>query len=254
MPRGRAERRILVVDIGGTHVKALASGAREPRKADSGPDLTPRRMIRLVRKLAEGWRYDVVSMGYPGVVLRGRPFAEPPNLGAGWLKFDYARAFGRPVRILNDAAMQAIGSYEGGRMLFLGLGTGLGTALIVDRVLEATEIGHLPYKKGRTYEDYLGKRGLERLGRKKWERAVHDVTERLTAAFEVDYVVIGGGNAKKLKKLPPRARLGDNANAFEGGFRLWREEGWAQPDGTRGRAAHRERSPRAAVRRGEMRP
>lgn len=227
--RRRGARRILAVDIGGTHVKVLASGARTPRKADSGPELTPRQMVRIVKKLAEDWRYEVISIGYPGVIWHGRPIAEPRNLGGGWVKFDYARAFGRPVRTLNDAAMQAIGSYAGGRMLFLGLGTGLGTALILDRVVEATELAHLPYKKGRTYEDYLGKRGLRRHGRRKWERAVHDVTERLTAAFQVEYVVIGGGNARKLRKLPEGARLGDNADAFEGAFRLWREEGWAQP-------------------------
>ncbi len=230
----RRDARILAVDVGGTHVKVLASGAREPRMADSGPELTPRQMVRTVRKLASDWRYEVVAMGYPGVVWHGRPFVEPRNLGAGWVKFDYVRAFGRPVRIINDAAMQAIGSYEGGRMLFLGLGTGLGSALIIDRVVEATELAHLPYKKGRTYEDYLGKRGLARLGRKKWERAVHDVTERLIAAFEVDYVVLGGGNVKKLKKLPARARRGDNDNAFKGGFRLWREDGWAHPNGKPG--------------------
>jgi polyphosphate glucokinase len=229
--RRGAARRILALDIGGTHVKVLASGAREPREADSGPDLTPRQMVRIVKKLAEDedWQYDVVSMGYPGVVWHGRPIAEPRHLGSGWVRFNYARAFGRPVRILNDAAMQAIGHYEGGRMLFLGLGTGLGSALILDHLVEATELGHLPYKNGRTYEDYLGKRGLARLGRRKWERAVHDVTERLTEAFEVEYVVIGGGNARKLHKLPRRAELGDNSNAFEGAFRLWREEGWAQP-------------------------
>ncbi len=225
----RPARRILAVDIGGTHIKVLASGARTPRKADSGPELTPRKMVRIVRELAKDWRYEVISIGYPGVVWHGCPFAEPCNLGSGWVKFDYARAFGRPVRILNDAAMQAIGSYTGGRMLFLGLGTGLGSALILDHVIEATELAHLPYKKGRTYEDYLGKRGLVRLGRRKWERAVHDVTERLTGAFPVEYVVIGGGNARKLHKLPALARVGNNANAFEGAFRLWREEGWAQP-------------------------
>lgn len=225
----RAALRILAVDIGGTHIKVLVSGAKELRKADSGPDLRPRQMVRIVRELTEDWHYEVISIGYPGVVWHGRPIAEPLNLGPGWVKFDYARAFGRPVRILNDAAMQAIGSYEGGRMLFLGLGTGLGTALILDGVVEATELAHLPYKKGRTYEDYLGKRGLARLGRRKWERAVHDVTERLVTAFEVEYVVIGGGNARKLRELPARARLGNNANAFEGAFRLWREEGWAQP-------------------------
>jgi polyphosphate glucokinase len=230
--RRRAARRILAVDIGGTHIKVLASGARVPRKADSGPELTPQQMVRIVQKLAGDWEYDVVSIGYPGVVWHGHPIAEPRNLGNGWVKFDYAGAFGRPVRILNDAAMQAIGSYEGGRMLFLGLGTGLGSALILDHLVEATELAHLPYKKGRTYEDYLGKHGLAHFGRRKWERAVHDVTERLTDAFEVEYVVIGGGNARKLHKLPARAELGDNSNAFEGAFRLWRQEGWAQPSGS----------------------
>lgn len=226
-------RRILAVDIGGTHVKVLASGERVPRKADSGPKLTPQQMVSIVQKLAGDWQYEVVSIGYPGVVWHGHPIAEPANLGYGWVKFDYAHAFDRPVRMLNDAAMQAIGSYEGGRMLFLGLGTGLGSALILDHLVEATELAHLPYKKGHTYEDYLGKDGLARRGRRKWERAVHDVTERLIEAFEVEYVVIGGGNARKLHKLPARAELGDNANAFEGAFRLWREEGWAQPRGAR---------------------
>lgn len=225
----RAADRILAVDIGGTHLKVLASGAGEARKTDTGPEFTPRQMVRAVGELASGWRYDVVAIGYPGVVWHGRPFVEPRNLGAGWVKFDYARAFGAPVRIINDAAMQAIGGYTGGRMLFLGLGTGLGSALIIEHVVEATELAHLPYKKGLTYEDYLGKHGLARLGRKKWEKAVHDVTERLTGAFEVDYVVLGGGNVGMLKKLPSRARLGDNADAFTGAFRLWREEGWAQP-------------------------
>ena len=238
--RRQAALRILAVDIGGTHVKVLASEAREPREADSGPELTPRQMVRIVKKLAKDWQYDVVSMGYPGVVWHGRPIAEPRHLGSGWVRFNYGRAFGRPVRILNDAAMQAIGHYEGGRMLFLGLGTGLGSALILDHLVEATELGHLPYKKGRTYEDYLGKHGLARLGRRKWERAVHDVTARLSEAFEVEYVVIGGGNARKLRKLPPRAELGGNANAFDGAFRLWREEGWAQPSSS-GTARRRKR-------------
>ena len=237
MPRARAKKkhgaahRVLAVDVGGSHIKLLVSGARTPRKADSGPQLTPRQLVRIVQELTQDWQYDVISMGYPGVVWHNQPIAEPVNLGPGWVKFDYARAFGRPVRILNDAAMQAIGSYAGGRMLFLGLGTGLGTALILDGVVEATELAHLPYKKGRSYEEYLGKRGLHRLGRRKWEHAVHDVTERLTAAFNVQYVVIGGGNCEKLHKLPKGARLGDNADAFKGAFRLWREEGWAQPTG-----------------------
>ncbi len=226
MARTSHRSRILAVDLGGTHVKVLLHGEKEERKADSGPKMTPREMVRIVRKLATGWRYDVLGIGYPGVALHGRPIAEPHNLGHGWVGFDFRKAFGRPVRLVNDAAMQAIGDYRGGRMLFLGLGTGLGTALILDRMLEATELAHLPYKKGRTYEDYLGKHGLERLGRKKWERAVLDVTERLRAAFEVEYVVIGGGNARLLKKLPEYASLGANANAFVGAFKLWLERGW----------------------------
>lgn len=229
--RARASRkgRILAVDLGGTHVKVLLQGESEMREACSGPHMTPRQMVAAVRSLARGWRYDRVSLGYPGVVWHGKPFVEPCNLGKGWVGFDFRKALGAPVRIVNDAAMQAIGGYRGGRMLFLGLGTGLGTALILDGVVEATELAHLPYKKGRTYEDYLGKHGLKRLGRKKWEHAVFDVTERLRAAFEVEYVVLGGGNAVKLKKLPPGARLGDNADAFKGAFRLWLEPGWAPP-------------------------
>ncbi len=227
MDRTSRKSRILAVDIGGTHIKVLLHGESDERKIASGPKMTPGEMVRAVRKLARGWRYDVVSIGYPGVVLHGRPFAEPRNLGRGWVGFDFRKAFGRPVRLINDAAMQAIGSYRGGRMLFLGLGTGLGTALILDHVVEATELAHLPYKKGRTYEDYLGKHGLSRLGRKKWERAVLDVTERLRAAFEVEYVVLGGGNARLLERLPEGATLGDNANAFVGAFKLWLEPDWA---------------------------
>jgi len=228
--------RILAIDLGGTHVKVRLSGQSEERKMASGPRMTPAKMVQAVQSLARGWRYDRISLGYPGVVWHGKPFVEPRNLGKGWVGFDLQKAFGQPVRVINDAAMQAIGGYEGGRMLFLGLGTGLGTALILDYVVEATELAHLPYKKGRTYEEYLGKDGLRRLGRKKWERAVFDVTERLRTAFEVDYVVIGGGNAVKLKHLPPSARLGDNAKAFAGGFRLWLEPGWVEP--ARARAPH----------------
>jgi len=228
---------ILAIDLGGTHVKVLLYGQSDERKAPSGPRMTPRAMIRAVRRLARGWRYRCVSLGYPGVVFRGKIFVEPRNLGKGWVGFDFERAFGCPVRVINDAAMQAIGDYEGGRMLFLGLGTGLGAALIFDRVVEPMELSHLPYKKGRTYEDYLGKAGLAKLGRKKWEHAVFDVTERLRAAFEVDDVVLGGGNALKLKELPPGTRLGDNANAFTGAFRLWLEPGWVQPaPASRGRS------------------
>lgn len=226
MATASRKRRILGIDIGGTHVKVLLHGQSQERKSPSGPKMTPARMVKKVQELARGWHFDVISMGYPGIVLHGRPFAEPRNLGGGWVGFDFREAFGKPVRVINDAAMQAIGSYAGGRMLFLGLGTGLGTALILDRVVEATELAHLPYKKGRTYEDYLGKSGLERLGRKKWERAVSDVTERLKNAFEVQYVVLGGGNARLLRTLPHGARLGDNANAFKGAFRLWLEPGW----------------------------
>ena len=212
--------RILVVDVGGSHVKVLASGRREPRKFVSGPTMTPRQMVAGVEKLARGWKYDVVSMGYPGLVLHGRPVAEPHNLGRGWVRFDYRAAFGRPVRIINDAAMQALGGYKGGKMLFLGLGTGLGSALIADGVVEPMELGHLPYKKG-TYEDYVGQRGLDKRGKKKWRRHVADVVADLVAALEPDDVVLGGGNVRKLKKLPDGCRAGDNANAFVGGFRLW---------------------------------
>ncbi len=214
--------RVLVVDVGGTHVKILGSGQAESRAMASGPTLTPRRMVAGVRKLAAEWKFDAVSIGYPGPVLRGRPVAEPHNLAKGWVGFDFAKAFGRPVKIINDAAMQALGSYRGGRMLFLGLGTGLGTAMIADGTLEPMEVGHLPYKKG-TFEDYVGVRGLERRGIKKWRRDVADVVERLIAALGPDEVVLGGGNAKRLKTLPPRCRAGDNANAFLGGFSLWDE-------------------------------
>ena len=213
--------RVLVVDVGGTHVKVLATGQRTPREIASGPTLTARDMVAAVKRLTADWRYDAVSIGYPGVVVHGRPLAEPHNLGRGWMGFDFPKAFGCPVRMVNDAVMQALGSYRGGRMLFLGLGTGLGSAMIIDGVLEPMELAHLPYRKDRTYEDYVGLRGLERLGKKRWRRHVADVVERLRAALEADDVVLGGGNAKLLKSLPPGTRLGRNANAFVGGFRLW---------------------------------
>lgn len=216
--------RVLAIDIGGTHVKILATGQTEKRAVASGPTLTPRRMVTAVKKLAQGWSYDVVSMGYPGPVLHNRPMLEPHNLGRGWVGFDYARAFGKPVRILNDAAMQALGSYRGGRMLFIGLGTGLGTALVMDGQVEPLELAHLPYKKGRTFEDYVGLRGLERLGKKKWRKEVAAVVEHLRAAMQAEYVVIGGGNAKKLTDVPKGVEIGDNANAFLGGFRMWEGE------------------------------
>jgi polyphosphate glucokinase len=211
---------VLVIDVGGTSVKILATGQPESRSFRSGPKLTPGRMVSGVKKLAADWTYNVVSIGYPGPVLGGRPSAEPVNLGRGWIAFDFAQAFGRPVKVMNDAAMQALGSYEGGKMLFLGLGTGLGTTLIANGVVKPMELGHLPYKKG-TYEDYVGRAGLERGGKKKWRRHVADVVERLTAALRPDDTVIGGGNVKKLDALPRRCRAGENTNAFRGGFRLW---------------------------------
>jgi polyphosphate glucokinase len=213
---------VLVVDVGGTNVKLLASGQREPRKIPSGPSLTPRGMVPRIKEAVADWSYDVVSIGVPTPVIHGRPLHEPHNLGKGWLRFDFAKAFGRPVRMINDAAMQALGSYRGGRMLFLGLGTGLGSAMVVDGIVEPMELAHLPYKKRCSFEDYLGLRGIERLGRKRWEHHVAAVVEQLVEALEPDYVVLGGGNAKKLKKLPKKAVLGNNRNAFRGGFRLWR--------------------------------
>jgi polyphosphate glucokinase len=214
--------KILAIDVGGTHVKVLLSGETTPRKFESGPTLTAKKMVEGVKQITNGWNYDAVSIGYPGPVLRNRPVLEPHNLGKGWVGFDYARAFGKPVKLINDAAMQALGSYKKGKMLFLGLGTGLGTALVVDGIVEPMELGHMPYKKA-TYEDYVGLRGLEKRGKKKWRREVANVVQCLTAALEPDEVILGGGNSKKLKELPPHTRLGDNANAFIGGFRLWHE-------------------------------
>jgi len=214
---------VLAVDIGGTHVKLLATGQTEPRKFVSGPNMTPREMVAGVKSLARGWKYEVLSVGYPGMVVQGRPLAEPHNLGRGWVGFDFRRAFGKPVKVINDAAMQALGSYKGGKMLFLGFGTGFGSAMIVDGIVEPMELAHLPYRKG-TYEDYVGLRGLEKRGKKKWRRDVNKVVAQLVAALEPDDVVLGGGNVKKLKKLPPGTRPGRNANAFVGGFRLWEEK------------------------------
>jgi polyphosphate glucokinase len=212
--------KILAIDVGGTHVKILATGHRQMREIASGPKMTARQMVSDVKKLAKDWAYDVVSVGFPGPVLHGRPVAEPHNLGAGWAGFDFAAAFGLPVRVVNDAAMQALGSYRGGRMLFLGLGTGLGSAMIVNGIIEPMELGHLPYKKG-TFEDYVGNRGLERVGKKRWRKLVNDVIERLVAATEPEDVVIGGGNLMHLNKLPKGCRAGNNAYAFLGGFRMW---------------------------------
>jgi polyphosphate glucokinase len=211
---------VLAVDIGGTNVKILASGNDEPRKFPSGPHLTPRQMVAGVKKLAQGWKYEAVSIGYPGMVIHNHPVAEPRNLGRGWVGFDYRAAFGKPVKIVNDAAMQALGSYKGGKMLFLGLGTGLGSTVIADGIVEPMELAHLPYRKG-TYEDYVGLRGPKKRGKKKWRRHVEEVVAQLTGALEPDDIVLGGGNVKKLKKLPSGCRRGSNANAFIGGFRLW---------------------------------
>jgi polyphosphate glucokinase len=213
---------VLVVDVGGTHVKLLATGQETRREFVSGPTLTAEEMVTTAKKLVEGWAYEAVSIGYPGPVLKGKPVAEPHNLGAGWVGFDFAAAFGCPVKLVNDAALQALGSYQSGKMLFLGLGTGLGSCMIVDGIVEPMELGHLPYRK-RTYEDYVGVRGLKRVGKKKWRKYVEDVVARLIAALEPDDVVLGGGNVNKLKTLPPGCRAGGNDNAFKGGFRLWED-------------------------------
>jgi predicted NBD/HSP70 family sugar kinase len=223
----KATPRVLTVDIGGTNVKILATGQTEPRKFASGKDLTPRKMVAGVKKLAENWKYDVVSIGYPGQVVGDRAVTEPRNLAHGWVGFDFAAAFGRPVKVINDAAMQALGSYEGGTMLFLGLGTGLGSALIVRGHIVPMELGALSYRK-RTIEDYLGTRGLQKLGKKKWRKAVAFWVKRLRSALLLDEVVIGGGSVSKLKHTPLGVRLGSNAKAFIGGFRMW--EPWASRD------------------------
>jgi polyphosphate glucokinase len=220
----RTNRRILVIDVGGTHVKLLVTGMKQPIRIPSGRTLTPAVMVRQVKDAVKSCPYDVVSIGYPGPVVHGRPLREPHNLGQGWVGFDFRRALGRPVKIINDAAMQALGSYRKGRLLFLGLGTGLGSAMIADGVIEPMELAHLPYKRGKTYEDYLGIRGLKRLGPKKWARQVAKVVSLMRAALQAEEVVLGGGNVKKLKKLPPGTRLGNNENAFRGGSELWNED------------------------------
>jgi polyphosphate glucokinase len=213
--------KVLVVDVGGNNVKVLASGEKVARKIPSGPALTARRMVSAVKRATADWRYDAVSIGFPGPVRDGHPVKEPVNLGRGWVRFDYARAFGKPVRIVNDAVMQALGSYRGGRMLFLGLGTGLGAALVVEGHLQPLELAHLPYRAGKTYEEFMGKRAQDRMGKKRWRRVVAEIVPRLLEAFQVDEIVLGGGNVKQIKALPRGARPGDNANAFAGGFRLW---------------------------------
>jgi glucokinase len=217
---GGAAMKVLVIDVGGTHVK-IATKEQAEVKIPSGPTMTAKDMVDAVLQAAKDWQYDAVAIGYPGPVIHGKPALEPHNLGPGWVNYDFAAHFGQPVRITNDAAMQALGSYEGGRMLFLGLGTGLGSALIVDKVLVPLELAHLPYRKGKTFEDCVGRVALQRMGRKKWHRVVCDVVARLQAALMADYVVLGGGNVRKLKELPAGVRRGDNNNAFLGGYRLW---------------------------------
>ncbi|MEW6631019.1 MAG: ROK family protein [Pseudomonadota bacterium] len=220
----KGEQAVLTIDVGGSHVKILTSTGGEPRRVDSGPGLTPQQVVASVTKLAEGLSYDVISMGYPGPVRDNKPSLDPFNLGKGWNGYDFATAFGKPVKVVNDALMQAIGSYEGDRMLFLGLGTGLGAAMIIHHVGQPMELAHLPYKKGHSFEDYVGERGLVKNGKKKWRKHVFDVVNRLSAALQPDYIVIGGGNVDKLDELPEKSRRGDNTRAFEGGFRLWRDK------------------------------
>jgi hypothetical protein len=217
--------KVLVVDIGGTKIKALATGHHEPRKAVSGRGLTPTRMVEIVRTMAEGWEFEGISIGYPGLVGPNGPRSEPGNLGPGWVGFDYAAAFDHPVKISNDAAMQALGSYEGGRMLFLGLGTGLGSALIAENVIVPLELGRLPYRRQETLGEVLGRRGLKARGKTAWKAIVAEMASTLMGAFVADYVVLGGGNAKLLKVPPPGCRMGHNLTAFRGGFRLWGLEG-----------------------------
>lgn len=213
--------KVLVVDVGGTHVKLRSSGRRLTVKIPSGPALTPRRLVRDVLAATQGWRYDVLTLGLPCPIVRGRPVGDPHNLGPGWRRFGYERAFGKPVRLINDAAMQALGSAAGGRMLFLGLGTGLGSALVDEGRVLPLELAHLPYRDGLSYEDHLGIRGLERMGLARWRHHVARVSEMLRVALVADHVVLGGGNVHRLRRMPPHCRRGDNDNAFRGGLRVW---------------------------------
>ena len=224
--KAKLPRRVLVIDVGGSHVKFRIGPRGRINRFDSGPDMTAEQMTAAITKVVASSSYDAVSIGYPGLVFHNRITADPHNLGPGWLGFDFEQVFGKPVRVINDAAMQAIGSYEGGRMLFLGFGTGLGATLIVDGVVEPMELGHMPYRHGRTYEDYVGERGRRRLGTKKWRKVVRAVVDQLSKVLEVDYVVVGGGNAKRLDSLLENERLGDNDNAFGGGLRLWESSGY----------------------------
>ncbi len=223
--------KVLVIDVGGSSIKVGTNGRKDPIKIPSGPELTAAEMAGAVKQVAADWEYEAVSIGYPGPVAHGRPAAEPKNLGTGWVRFDYHEAFDKPVKVVNDAAMQALGSYQGGRMLFLGLGTGLGSALVADGVLEPLELAHLPYRNGRTYEDYVGLRGYKRLGRKRWQAHVEKVVELLKRGLQVDYVLLGGGQAKNLKRLPAAVRLGNNSHAIRGGIRLWDDAARKHSDG-----------------------
>jgi polyphosphate glucokinase len=233
--------KILVIDIGGSHVKLLATGRRTPIKVPSGPNLTAARMVEEVLEATEDWSFDAVSIGYPGPVLRNRPAKEPVNLGDGWVRYNYQRAFGVPVRMINDAAMQALGSYAGRTMLFLGLGTGLGTTLVANGTVVPMEMGHLPFANGKTYEDTIGEAGLRRTGKRKWRRNVHTIVALLSAATNADYVVLGGGNVRFMDELPPNTRRGSNANAFRGGFRLWDDEATQKKRAKTGDASKRSR-------------
>jgi polyphosphate glucokinase len=248
-----ASPKVLVVDVGGTNVKMRMKGQKEATKVPSGPTMTSKRAVEIVKTTTKGWDYNCISLGYPGPIINGRPLREPHNLGGGWVGFDFNKAFGVPVKLINDAAMQAVGSYKGGRMLFLGLGTGLGSAMIVDGVLEPMELAHLGYRKGKTYEDYLGLRGLKRLGKKHWRKHVKEVTAALKVSLGADYVVLGGGNVKKLKQCPPGCIIGSNENAFTGGLLIWGQEMKAHPvvalgsAAGSGKASRKASLPRAAL-------
>ncbi len=222
--------KVMVIDIGGTHVKVASTDNPVPVKIVSGPDFTPKQMVDGVLEATEAWEYDAVTIGFPGPVVHDVPAAEPHNLGSGWVDFPYQTAFPKPVRFLNDAAMQALGGYKGGKMLFLGIGTGLGAALVVDHLLISLELAHLPYRKGRTYEEYIGLAGLQRRGKRRWRKSVEDVVERLRAAFVADYVLLGGGNAKLITTLPEGVQLGANSNAIAGGIALWQQHPDARPE------------------------
>jgi polyphosphate glucokinase len=218
---GQNAKTVLAIDLGGSHVKVHLSTGGEKRAVASGPDMSPDKMVKAVREMADGWEYDVIGMGYPGPIASNKPSLDPHNLAAGWNGYDFEKAFGKPLKLVNDALMQAIGSYDGGRMLFLGLGTGLGAAMVVDKVCLPMELAHLPYKKNQTFEDYVGFRGLKARGKSRWRKSVDDVARRLKAALQPDYIVIGGGNVDKLKDMPADCRRGSNENAFAGGFRIW---------------------------------